>query len=95
MTKQKEESTKGPQVFQINCPCCHTLLWIDSGTSEVIKFEKAKKKKGSLDELLIKEKKRKGEFDRKFEATAELQKERWKKTKEKFEKALTKLDENE
>lgn len=95
MTKQKEESTKSPQVFQVNCPCCHTLLWIDLGTSEVIKFEKAKKKRGSLDEMLIKEKKRKGEFDRKFEATAELQKERLKKAKEKFEKALIDVDKEE
>ena len=95
MTKQKEESTLSPQVFQVHCPCCHILLWIDSGTSEVIKFERVKKKKGPLDELLLKEKKRKSEFDRKFEATAELQKKRWKKAKEKFEKALIDVDKEE
>ena len=76
------EKAKGKKtgVFQIVCSCCHSLLWIDPITQEVIQFErKGGKKKESLDELLIKEKKRTGEFERKFEATAELGKKRKKK----------------
>ena len=71
------------------------MLWIDPVTQEVMKFDRAKKEKGSLDSLLIKEKKRRKGFERKFEATAELQKERQKKAKEQFEKALTNFEKDE
>jgi len=84
---------KKSEVFQLLCPCCHSALWIDPVTREVIQFEKkGKKKKGSLEELLLKEKKKKEEFDRKFQATAELEKKKRKKAQEKFAEALTKLD---
>ncbi len=80
-------------VFQILCPCCQSLLWIDPVTQEVIQFEKrGGKKKETLEELLLKEKKRKAEFERKFEATAELERKRLKKAEEGFKKALTKFD---
>jgi len=87
-----EKEKKKAQVFQVQCPICRSSIWVDSATKEVMKFEKEKKKKGSLDELLEKEKKRKGEFDQKFEATAELEKERWKKAQKKFEKVLSELE---
>ena len=88
-----KNSKKKSEVFQLFCPCCQAALWIDPVTQEVIQFKKgSKKKKGSLEELLLKEKKRKSEFDRKFQATAELEKKRWRKAQEKFTKALTKLD---
>jgi uncharacterized Zn finger protein (UPF0148 family) len=80
------------QVFQVSCPVCRTVLWIDPGCREVVKSEKAKKKKGTLDELLVREKKRKSGFDRKFEATAELEREKKKKAQEKFAEVLIKID---
>jgi hypothetical protein len=86
---------KTSQVFQIKCPCCRSKLWIDPLTSAVIKSEKGKKEKESLDVLLQKEKKKKKEFDRKFEATSEMQKERRKKAQEIFERALTSVDEKD
>jgi hypothetical protein len=89
---KKEKST---QVFQVQCPCCKATLWIDSVSQKVMKFDRVKKEKGSLDSLLLKEKKRQSEFERKFEATAELQKERQKKAKEQFEKALTNFEKEE
>ena len=52
------------------------------------------KKKGSLDDLILKEKKKKEEVDRRFSATAELAKERQNLAKEKFEKAFSKLDDD-
>lgn len=62
-------------------------------TRQVIQSEKSgKKKKGSLHELLSKEKERRDGYDRKFEATAELERQKWKKTQEKFKKAFTELD---
>jgi len=82
-------------VFMVECPCCGAALWIDYVSREVIKSEKAKKKKGSLDELLLKEKKRRDEFSRKFEATAEMEEEKRKKAQKKFEDAFLNIDEEE
>lgn len=87
------KSSDKKEVFAINCPICRAVLWIDPITQEVIKSEKGKRKKESLEELLVKEKKRKDKFGRKFEATAELEKEKMEKVKEKFEKALVETQE--
>jgi hypothetical protein len=86
---------KETRVFQIECPCCHSHLWIDSHTCAVLKSERGKKEKESLDILLLKEKKKKMEFERKFEATSEMQKERQKRAQEIFKKALTGVDEED
>jgi len=76
-------------LFQLICPCCQSVLWVDAVTQKVIQTEKkGVKKKGSLDELLVKEKKRMQEFERKFEATAELEKKKLEQAKEKFAKAM-------
>ena len=92
MKKEKEKE----QVFQVVCHCCQSILWIDSVTKEVIQYEKkGAKRKESLEELLLKEKKRKGEFERKFEATAELEKKRRERAEEGFRKALTEAEEEE
>ena len=91
MASEKEK--KG--VFQIHCPDCHSTLSVDPLTKAVIRSERVRKKKGSLDEMLLKEKKRMAEFDRKFEATAEMQKVRWKQAQEKFKKALENADKEE
>ena len=88
MAKTKSE----PRVFQVECSCCQTKLWIDPVTKNILKSEKAQKKKGSLDDLLQEEKKKKEEVDRRFAATAELAKEKQLMAKIKFEKAFTKLD---
>jgi hypothetical protein len=90
MTESKEKEG----VFLVKCPCCHAKLWIDSGTETVLDAERGKAKKGSLDDLLVKEKKKKEEVDRKFAATAVLAKERQQKAREKFEKALTEVDQD-
>jgi hypothetical protein len=87
---KEEKSTS--QVFRVSCPVCHSLLWIDPQTRQVIKSEKGKKKKGSLDDLLLKERQKKQEFERKFEATSEMQEERRKKANQIFKKALTDTD---
>ncbi len=91
--RMKPEDKKG--VYSVDCPHCHSVLWVDSQTQQVIKTEKGKRTTQSLDELLLKEKKRKSEFDRKFEATAELEKKRREKVKEKVEKALSEYDKDE
>ncbi len=83
-------------VFQIACPCCQSILWVDGVSQEVVKTEKhAARKKGSLDDLLAKEKKRQEEFERKFEATAELERQKKEKAREAFEKALGEAEKEE
>jgi uncharacterized protein with von Willebrand factor type A (vWA) domain len=89
------EKTDKPGVFQVLCPCCRATLWVDSGTRLVIKSEKPKKAKGSLDELVVKEKERQEQFDRKFDATFELQREKHSKADEMFKKALEKAEKGE
>jgi Zn-finger nucleic acid-binding protein len=91
MTEEKDES----RVFSVVCPCCGATLWIDGGTKSVLRSEKAKKAKGSLDEFLVKEHKRQSEFDRKFDATFELRKEKQSKADELFKKALEKAEKGE
>jgi len=84
-----------PGVFRVTCPGCAMILWIDASTREVIKSEKGKKAKGSLDDLLVKEKKRQEEFDRKFEATFELHQQKHSLAEVKFKHALEKAEKGE
>jgi hypothetical protein len=90
MAKEKK------QVFQVRCPCCESLIWVDPIAQEVVQIEKkGGRKKESLDELLTKEKKRRGEMERKFEATAELAKKKREKAEEGFKKAFIKTQKEE
>lgn len=91
MTDNKDES----HVFSAVCPCCGATLWIDGQTRSVLRSEKGKKAKGSLDDMLVKEKERQNGFGRKFDATFELQKERHAKADELFHKALEKAEKGE
>jgi uncharacterized protein with von Willebrand factor type A (vWA) domain len=91
MAETKDDS----HVFSLTCPCCEATLWIDVETRAVLRSEKAKRKKGSLDDLLVKEQKRQSEFDRKFDATFELQREKHSKADEMFKKALEKAEKGE
>jgi hypothetical protein len=68
---------------------------VDGETRTVMKSEKAKKAKGSLDDLLVKEKVRTDQFGRKFDATFELQREKHSKADEIFKKALDKAEKGE
>jgi hypothetical protein len=88
-------SEKKPRLFEVHCPDCQSTLWIDTVTRKVIKSERSRKKRGSLDEMLLQEKKRKTEFSHKFEVTAELQKEKRKKAEEKFRAAFSQPDEDD
>jgi Zn-finger nucleic acid-binding protein len=91
MAETKDET----HVYPVVCPCCGATLWIDGETRAILRSEKAKRQKGSLDDLVVKEHKRQSEFDRKFEATFELQKEKHSKADELFMKALEKAEQGE
>jgi Zn-finger nucleic acid-binding protein len=90
-----ETKKDDPRVFSLTCPSCGATLWVDGESRSVLRSEKAKRAKGSLDELLVKEHKRQSEFDRKFDATFELQKEKHSKADELFKKALEKAEKGE
>ncbi len=78
------------QVFEVICPCCRASLWVDAVSRSVVKSEKgAGKEKSSLDDLLSREKQRREGFERKFEATAEMEKRKQDQARVKFEQALT------
>ncbi len=89
------ETNDDSRVFSVVCPCCGATIWLDGETKSVLRSEKAKKAKGSLDDLLVKEHKRQGEFDRKFDATFELQREKHSQADELFKKALEKAEQGE
>ncbi len=89
------DPSEKPGVFQVKCPHCGTVLWIDAATREIMKTEKGQKKKGSLDDLLEKEKKRQDEFGRKFDATFELDKQKHTQAEEKFKQAMEKAEKGE
>ena len=81
-------------VFEIVCPCCQSILWVDAVSRQLVKTEKhAARKKGTLDELLEKEKKRKEGFAGKIEATAELARQKKERARAAFEKAMGKSGE--
>jgi hypothetical protein len=47
------EAEKKAGVFEIVCPCCRSVLWVDGVSREIVRTEKqADRKKGSLDDLL-------------------------------------------
>jgi uncharacterized Zn finger protein (UPF0148 family) len=86
------DQNKEGTVFCIDCPCCGTGLWIDAKTHAVMKTEKRHRPKSSFDDLLMKEKKKKEEADVRFLSSAELEKEKKREAKKKFEAALSNLD---
>lgn len=83
------------QVFKLICPHCQTVIWVDAAGRSITKTEKGERKKSSLDDLLDKEKKRKEEYERKFEVTAELTKKKHALAEELFQKALATAGEDE
>jgi len=82
-------------VFEVECPCCRARLWVDGATGGVVKSEKPAKKTESLDELLLKEKRKTDGFATKFEATADLERKKRELAKERFAKAIGNLDDIE
>ncbi len=76
------------KVLKITCPVCKVVFWIDAESGEVIKTEKRKKKKSSLDELLLIEKMKKKEADRRFDTTSAMEKEKRKEAQKKICKSF-------
>ena len=76
-------------IIEIECPECHSKLWIDVDKKAVIQHEKSKKKNfKSFDSLLQKEKDKKEKVDERFQMASELEKKKKEKAQELFEKSL-------
>ena len=81
------------KVFEIACPHCGTVIWVDGENKAVLKTERAARKKESLDDLLAREKTKREGLATKFEATASLEKQKKDKARDAFEKAFSSTDE--
>jgi hypothetical protein len=78
-------------IIEIECPDCHSSLWIDPERKVVIQHKKTKKKTfESFDSLLLKEKEKKEKADEKFLLAKELEKEKKKKAEAIFKKSIKK-----
>ena len=87
-----ERQAKGG-VFKVVCPCCGAALWIDPEAEGIIKSEKAAKAKSSLDDLLLREKKKAEGMDHKLEATFDLQRKKHDEAEARFRSAFGRKDE--
>ncbi|MBN1940517.1 MAG: hypothetical protein JW843_13090 [Candidatus Aminicenantes bacterium] len=76
-------------VFEIACPHCGTVIWVNGDNRTVLKTERgAARKKESLDDLLSREKTKRDGMAAKFEATATLEKQKKDKARDAFAKAF-------
>ena len=79
--------------FEINCPCCESLIVIDRVTGEVL-FHKVKERKSSqsLESMVSGLDAQKSEMAKRFEKEMESQKDRSRILEEKFKEALERAD---
>ncbi len=82
-------------VFPVQCPCCQARIWIDAKTREVLKSERAARKKSSLDDLLEKEEKKRQGADQKFLSTAQLERKKKLEAADKFARAFQNLEDQD
>jgi hypothetical protein len=76
-------------IIEIECPECHSSLWVDLEKKAVVQHKKSKKKTfASFDDLLIKEKEKKEKADERFLMARDLEQAKKKKAEEIFEKSL-------
>jgi len=85
----KKNKKQGTRVFKVECPCCGSLLWIDADQKVALRYDKKKKSKGDLDDLILKEKKRKAGFETRLQSTAELAREKQKEAQKRYNEAFT------
>jgi hypothetical protein len=76
-------------IIEIECPGCHTNLWVDVEKKVVVQHQKTKKKNfSSFDDLLLQEKHKKESVDERFLMAKDLEQAKKKKAQEIFEKSL-------
>jgi hypothetical protein len=76
-------------IIEIECPACHSDLWVDVEKKVVVQHKKTKKKNfASFDDLLVKEKEKKEKVDERFLMARDLEQAKKKKAEEIFKKSL-------
>jgi hypothetical protein len=76
-------------IIEIECPGCHTNLWVDVEKKVVVQHQKSKKKNfSSFDDLLQQEKQKKESADERFLMAKDLEQAKKKKAREIFEKSF-------
>jgi len=76
-------------IIEIECPDCHSSLWVDVDSSVVVQHKKTVKKTfASFDDLLLKEKKKKETVEERFMSAKELEQAKKKKAEEIFKKSF-------
>lgn len=76
-------------IIEIECPECHSSIWVDVDQKVVVEHKKtAKKVHTSFDDLLLKEKEKKEKADERFLMAKELEQAKKKKAEELFAKSL-------
>ena len=77
------------ELIEVECPLCHTNLWIDVEGKKVVQHKKSKKRSfSSFDDLLLQEKEKKEKTEERFLSARELEQAKKKKAEEIFEKSL-------
>lgn len=76
-------------IIEIECPECHSNLWVDVDTKTIVQHKKVKKTNtASFDDLLLQEKVKKEKVDERFSMAKDLEKAKKKKAEEIFNKSL-------
>jgi hypothetical protein len=76
-------------IIEIECPDCHSNLWVDVDKKVVVEHKKTKKKSvASFDDLLTREKQKKEKADERFLMARDLEQAKKKKAEEIFKKSL-------
>jgi hypothetical protein len=76
-------------IIEIECPGCHSNLWVDVEKKVVVDHKKTTKKTfSSFDDLLIKEKQKKETVDERFLMAKDLEQAKKKKAEEIFARSI-------
>jgi len=76
-------------IIEIECPDCHSNLWVDIEKQQVVQHKKTKKKSfESFGDLLVKEKVKKQKVDERFLQAKDLEEAKRKKAQEIFKKSF-------
>jgi hypothetical protein len=76
-------------IIEIECPDCHSNLWVDVDNKVVVQHKKVKKTNtASFDDLLLKEKAKKDKVEERFLMAKDLEQAKKKKAEEIFNKSL-------
>ncbi len=76
-------------IIEIECPVCHTSVWVDTEKKVVVQHKKSQKKTfASFNDLLLKEKEKKEKVDERFLMAKELEQAKKKKAQELFQKSF-------